>query len=543
MNWNYLIILSLLSFFSYTQLPADEYDQENYKPENRNIVIDETNLPIVFINTCSDGQIPQIIHKDYRIAVRMKIINNADGINYGDTLLYPNQTTDYEGWIGIKYRGNSSFSLSPKKPYGFKTYKTKDIEGSKEKVSILGLPKDNNWVLLAPYNDRSMIRDALMFQLARPYFEYVPRVRHCEVILDGCYYGVYILTEKPSKGKNRLNLDDPGIDGDELTGGYQIEIDRNDEEHWHTSKYLAVDKNGKQYTQWNTINFLYKHPEYDDMMPNYPQQLEYINNQIDCMEDALASENFKDYTEGYRKYLDPVSFVDQQLSQEFSNNVDGYRLSTNIYKHRDSVNPLFKTTLWDFNIAFGNADYNGGNLTDFWVYQNTYITSTNAMQKVPFWWMRLMEDSKYVELLKDRWKKYRQEFYSTQHIEMTIDSLVSQLDMKGARERNFQAWPLWNKWVWPVPNYTTVNTYEKEIQYIKKWIKERLAWMDEQLDCNPTVIDNLKKENNNKNIIGYYNLQGIKLNSPSNKNITIIRYNDGSSRKILIKNNLSHITE
>ena len=67
--------------------------------------------------------------------------------------------------------------------------------------------------------------------------------------------------------------------------------------------------------------------------------------------------------------------------------------------------------------------------------------------------------------------------------------------------------------------------------------------MDEQLDCNPTVIDNLKKENNNKNIIGYYNLQGIKLNSPSNKNITIIRYNDGSSRKILIKNNLSHITE
>lgn len=36
----------------------------------------------------------------------MKIISNADGVNYGDTVAHPNQTIDYEGWVGIKYRGS-----------------------------------------------------------------------------------------------------------------------------------------------------------------------------------------------------------------------------------------------------------------------------------------------------------------------------------------------------------------------------------------------------------------------------------------------------
>lgn len=528
-----LPLLLVFVIVSFTEVNADNYDPNNYKPENTNVVLNETNLPIVFINTNTEGTKPQVIHKDYRIVARMKVINNADGINYGDTLQHPDQTVDYEGWIGIKYRGNSSFDMSPKKPFGFRTYKTKDINGSKEKVAIMGMPKDNNWVMLAPYNDRSMIRDALMFQLARPYFEYVPRLRHCEVILDGCYYGIYIMTEKPSKGKGRLNLDDPGTEGDELTGGYQLEIDRNDEEHWYTSKHYAVDKDGNQYDAYYKIHFLYKHPEYDDMMPDYPQQLEYIQHQIDLMEDALAGDNFKDPINGYRKYLSPVSFIDQQLSQEFANNVDGYRLSTNIYKHRDSVDPQFKTTLWDFNIAFGNADYCNAYLTDFWVYQNTYFTATNAYQKIPFWWMRLMQDFEYVNQLKQRWVEYRQGTFSDDHIVMAIDSLVNQLEIGGARERNYQAWPLWNKYVWPVPNYETVNTYEKEIATLKEWIKKRVKWMDEQLeyDSQSSGISNYVVSGHPKTIIGYYTLQGKRIEKPQ-KGIIIVCYDDGSTNKI-----------
>ena len=207
----------------------DAWDEDNYKPYNTDVVLEKTNLPIVFVNTRDVDGNTTAIHKAYRVSVRMKIIDNINGLNYGDTIAYAGQRVDYEGWVGIKYRGSSSFSQSDKKPYGFRTLKTSDANGEKDKVKLLGMPKDNNWVLLAPYHDRSLLRDPLVYQLARPYFEFTPKCKFCELILDGTYYGVYILCEKPGKGKNRLNLTDPGDSDDELTGDYMVCIDREDE--------------------------------------------------------------------------------------------------------------------------------------------------------------------------------------------------------------------------------------------------------------------------------------------------------------------------
>ena len=512
---------------------ADSYDANNYKPnKSSSIKISETNLPIVFLDTKCGGSQTQVIHKDYRIAVRMKIIDNKNGINYGDTIAHPGQKVDFEGWIAVKYRGNSSFSNSKKKPYGFKTMETSDVDGKKLKTKILGMPKDNDWVLLAPYSDRSMIRDVLMYELARPYFEYTPRARHCELILDGTYYGVYIMTERVRKGKNRLNLDDPGDSGDELTGGYQLEVDRADEDHIYNSKYHTRDANGQEFWYNGNVNFQYKHPEYDEMEPSHHVQRQYIENQIDKMEDALASSNFKDPETGYRKYIDVTSFIDFELSQEVALNVDGYRLSTNIYKRRDSVDPRFKTALWDFNIAFGNADYYSGDQTNFWIYQNGKIDYTDPT-KAPFWWSRMMEDPEYVKALKNRWAEYRHNTYRDEHITAVIDSLVNMLDAKGARERNCNAWKIWDENIWPVPNWRTVNTWEKEISNLKSWISKRIEWMDKQLEYDPTGVV-LPTAEMNKEIVGYYNLQGLQLPKPQS-GIVIVRYKDGTSQKVVVR--------
>jgi len=525
------MLFILLITFEYTVVAfADEYDPNNFRPKSDGIKINETNLPIVFIDTKYGAEQTRIIHKDYAIAARMKIISNDNGINHGDTLAYPNQKIDYEGWISIRYRGNTSFSASKKKPFQIRTLKTNDVNGKKEKVEIMGMPKDNKWVMLAPYNDRSQIRDALMFQLARPFFDYVPRVRHCEVILDGYYYGIYVMAEKPDKGKYRLNLDDPGIEGDELTGGYQLEIDRDDEPYYYRSKQILKDENGIPYTYNNSIVFQYKNPEYEDMKP---EQLQYIQQKIDLMEMSLVSEDFKNPETGYRKYLDPISFIDQQLCQEVSGNIDGYRLSTNIYKQRDSQNPYFKTTLWDFNLAFGNAMQMGGTLTDYWVYKNTYVSSYDY--KVPFWWSRMMEDSWYVEQLKSRWTQYREGSFSNEHIEVAIDSLVNHLKVNGALDRNNQTYDMFGEeWVWPVPNFETVNTYEKEINNLKSWLQERIIWLDKQLNYT-NDINSLKRDDNNKKIIGYYNLHGIRIQRPPFHGVYIIRYHDGSFKKITTK--------
>ena len=167
------------------------------------------------------------------------------------------------------------------------------------------------------------------------------------------------------------------------------------------------------------------------------------------------------------------------------------------------------------------------------MYQNTYFTSTNAYQKVPFWWMRLMQDSEYVNQLKERWVEYRCGAFSDENIMTVIDSLVNLLEIGGAKARNYQAWPVWNKYVWPVPNYQTVNTYEKEITTLKDWIKRRVEWMDEQLDfkSQSAGISNYTIYNQPKRIIGYYTLQGMRIEKPQ-KGVVIVCYNDGSTTKI-----------
>lgn len=508
--------LMMLAFFSIPAL-ADSYDPDNYKPEVDTTKIEQTNLPIIFIDTRYGNEETTVIHKDWRVAARMKIINNANGINYGDTVAHPGQTVDYEGWIAIRYRGNSSFNNSAKKPYNFKTMETADVEGEKMKASLLGMPKDNTWVLLAPYIDRSLLRDVLVWQLARPYFDYTPRCRYCELVLDGVYYGIFVLAENIRKGKNRLNLDDPGLSGDALTGGYQLQIDRNDEEHYYTLKYPAQDSLGRTYPYFNKIYLQYKHPEYDEMTQ---EQLDYIHNRIDAMEDALASPQFADPENGYRQYLDPSSFIDQQLSQEISGNVDGYRLSTNIYKHRDSQDPRFKTALWDFDLAFGNSNSANAKGTDFWRYQNSYITNYNAINKVPFWWMRLMEDPAYVTQLKERYAQYRQENYSTQHIVATIDSITTLLSTGGALERNNTTWKMFKS-----------STYDMQILQLKYWILRRLEWIDHQLGYDLIGII-MPTSDFNKRIVGYYTLKGERVEVPPANSIIIVRYSDGTFRKI-----------
>ena len=461
-------------------VPVQAQRWDNYRPDNRNVKLTVTNLPIVYLDTRKVTGSRQTIDREERISVHMKIIDNGEGqLNYADTTSNPGQKKDYDGWVGLRYRGNSSFTMSDKKPYSFKTLNgTYEAGGKKQKVSLLGMGKDNDWALLAPYSDKSMMRDLLALTLAKPYMEFVPTGRYCEVILDDIYYGVYILSERVTSGKKRLNLDDPGDEGDALTGGYQVEVDRNDEDHVYTSKHYPRRSNGYEIT-WRDIVFQYKSPEYEDMNST---QLNYLHSRIDAMEDVLAGSNYKDPVNGYASQMDVMSFIDHQLSQEFAHNVDGYRLSTNLYKHRDSVDPRWKTSLWDFNIAFGNADYYDGSATNTWVYlmndeNDNFFWNDDRLQ--PFWWVRLMTDPAYEQKLKNRWTQYRHENYTNEHIFAMVDSLSNRLTAKGAEGRNSQAWPRWNTYVWP--NAYVASSFTNEISHLKQWITNRLTWMDSKL--------------------------------------------------------------
>ena len=447
----------------------------NYPPDDEDVQLTQTNLPIVWIDV--DGN---YIDRDERITARMKIIHNGEGqLNYADTVAHPGQTVDYEGYIALRYRGFSSYNQSDKKPYSFRTLSQPyDSVYDKKKVKILGMGKDNNWALLAPYHDKSMVRDLLGFEIARPWMEYTPQGRFCELYLDGTYYGVYILSEVVSKGKHRLNLDDPGDEGDALTGGYLMEVSRF-EDMYCLSRYYPVDNNGQPYKD-RYILFEHKEPDYEDM--NW-KQIEYIRGAINRMEGAFASSDFMDPEIGYRKYIDVQSFMDYQIVEEVGHNVDAYRLSAKFYKQRDSIDSRFKMAVWDLNLAFGNARYSDG---DTWVYTLNPIFYSQRGEMIPFWWYKLNSDPKYTAALKARWAQYRRNNLRLDRIMATIDSLTNEVTCCGAVDRNSEAWPRWGVSVWP--HYVVSNSYEDEIAYLKRWLTHRIAWMDSQFGFDPNAL-------------------------------------------------------
>ncbi len=456
----------LLMVMSLVLWACDKPVVANFPPDDIGVKLDSTNLPIVWIEVGGDS-----IMRDKRIEGRMKIIYNGEGrLNYADTLAHPGQHIDYDGYIALRHRGNSTYNNSPKKPYSFRTLEERLRKGGKKrKVSLLCMGKDNNWALLAPYADKSMIRDLLTFELARPWMEYVPQGRHCELFIDGIYYGVYVLAEVVSKGTHRLDLRSPGESGDALTGDYLMEVDC-DDDVTYTSKFPPVDLTGKPYVD-RRILFQYKSPDRDDLSRG---QLSYINRRIDAMEAALARGD-------YRRHIDVMSFIDYQLMMEVSHNVDGYRLSGKFYKRRDSVDPRFKMTIWDTDLAYGNADHRDGWRSDTWVYQNNdLLYQQQEIYLVPFWWYRLNSDADYTAQLKARWAEYRNSNLSTERVMATVDSLAAVLTSHGAEHRNSQAWPRWGVKVWP--NHYVAADYDDEIAYIKQWLMQRLAWMDQQLD-------------------------------------------------------------
>ena len=451
---------------------------DNYAPDNKKVRLTSTNLPIVWITV--DGQ---YIDSNERITARMKILHNGNGqLNYADTVAHPGQKIDYEGYVALRYRGSSSFSMSDKKPYSFRPL-TAPLEagGEKKKVNILGMGKDNNWALLAPYADKSMMRDLLTFELARQWMEYTPQGRYCELFLDGIYYGVYILSEVVSKGKHRIDLPDPGESGDDLTGGYIMEVDRA-EGVTHVSKYHPVSSRGTPYTN-RYIYFQYKSPDYDELNS---EQVKYIKNRIDQMESALW--NYRPSGETtYEKYIDVTNFIDYQLAEEFCHNVDAYRLSGKFFKRRDSEDPRFKMVVWDMNLAYGNANYNEAWRTDTWMYKNNDIMySAYETYLIPFWWYKLNSNPSYISALKKRWAQYRRSNLRQERVLAVVDSLANVITSHGAEQRNSQAWPRWGVWVWP--NYYVASNYADEVAWLKQWITDRIAWMDSQLGFDPAAV-------------------------------------------------------
>lgn len=422
-----------------------------------------SHLPLLIINT--NGQ---TIQNDPRIIANLKVINNGAGnLNF-----LVDAPTDYDGQISIEIRGMSSQGF-PKKSYSFET---QNPDTSNNNVSLLGMPEENDWVLYGPYSDKTLLRNVITYMLAREMGNWASHTEFCELYLNQQYQGLYVMMEKVKPDDDRVDIDKLDLDdnaGDSLTGGYMLKIDwRNNGPYDWISPVVSFNGN------YLDLRHQFEYPDREDITLT---QGTYIENYVTNFETNLIDIGFTDPQDGYRKYIDVHSFIDFFIVNEITNNIDGYRLSTFLTKVRDSRGgKLFAGPVWDFNLGFGNANYGNGWLTSGWALYNP-----NVIADIPFYWKRLEEDPKYLDLVRCRWDQLRQTVLDTTKIMNQIDSLVNV--MGDAIDRNFTRWNVLGSYVWP--NYYVGSTYQEEVAWMKNWIKQRLDWIDNNLQGSASYCE------------------------------------------------------
>jgi len=383
----------------------------------------------------------------------------------------------FEGIIGIEIRGETS-QFFDKKSYGIETWDTQynDID-----VSLLGFPEEEDWILYGPYSDKSLIRNKIIYELSELMGNYTSRTEFVELTINYEYKGLYIFMEKLKRDKNRIDiskLEENDTDENTISGGYIIKIDKSDMEDGSYTDYNSFQSKYDVFGKLDgdkKINFNYEYPKPDEI---HAKQKTYIKNYFEEFENSLAGNNFKDPNEGYRKYINENSFIDFFILNELSNNVDGYRLSTYLYKDRGekmNIGPI-----WDFNLSFGNADYCGGDRYDLWCYKFNE-RCLGDLWNVPFWWDRILEDEKFIVNLKNRWNDLRGNILSEENLMNIIDIKYSLLNNEtDVIKKNFEKWKIFGVYIWP--NSFVGNNYYEEIDFLKNWIKNRVSWLDEEIN-------------------------------------------------------------
>jgi hypothetical protein len=429
----------------------------------------DSNLPILIIKTDGNAE----IQDQPRIFATMKIIYAGEGQrNYVSDENEPS-VLNYNGRIEIEIRGSSSQFLS-KKQYSLTTLLSDNT--SKNNVSLLGMPEENDWVLNGLAFDASYIRDYLSYTLSRNIGNYAPRTKYCEVIINGDYRGLYLLQEKIKADDNRVDIVKIATKDNtlpDLSGGYITKADKftgEDPAAWTVSSYLGS----------NDVSFIHEMPKPSAITAT---QNNYIKSRFEKLQSTVSNSSI---TEGFPSVIDIPSFIDFMLINELAANVDAYQFST--YFHKDKNGKLRAGPLWDLNLTYGNDLFFWGldrSKTYLWQFDN----GDNVGAR---FWKDLFNNSVYKCYLSKRWNQLTKNGAQLHlaSIETLIDETVENISEAIVREQ--EKWP-------------TGSDHSSDISGIKTFLADRITWMNSSMgsfaSCNniqtpPLVITRIMYQPN-----------------------------------------------
>ena len=384
-----------------------------------------TNLPTVSIHT-KDGAIPT--DKEHQIVSQLTIISDN-----GTKLLSEPGT--------IRERGNASRDF-PKKPYRIKFDK---------KQHVLDAPaKAKKWTLINNYGDKTLMRNLLAFELSRRLgMPYTPYGTAVDVLLNGEYKGCYQLCDQIQVHKKRVNVtemtpeDNSGI---ALTGGYLVEVD------------AYADRENSWFRSNSRNPVTIKSPSEDSITTD---QRNYIRAHFNKMENDLD------------RYVDKNTFLRHFLVGELSGNTDTY-WSLYMYKERDD-DTMYTGPVWDFDIAFDNdyRTYPVNNKSDY-IYRSGGSYAGTMKQMVDIF---VLQNQTSQAKLLEIWDQARRTHVTEESLVAYIDQLEEELE--ASQRLNFMRWPILNTKVHMNPK--TWGSYKAEVENVRRFMKERLTWMDKRL--------------------------------------------------------------
>ena len=328
----------------------------------------------------------------------------------------------------IRGRGNSTWNM-PKKPYRI------DFP---EETSLFGLAKAKKWVLLANYQDPTLLMNDVAFQLGRLLgLAFNHSSIHVELFINGTHRGNYQLTEQNEVGAGRVDID--------TNGGFLVEMDTYfDEDYQFVTDHLRLP-------------VMVAEPEL-----NSENEMEYIRVAMQGMEDALFAPDFPN--NAYEEHTDVHSLINYMLVNEVVRNQElGHPKSTYCYKEANTK--IKWGPLWDFDWAFG---YNESNAyfvkTNLLFYQGNSDTRPGAR-----FFSRWMEIPAFRASYKARWREVRPQVAG---ITAYIDEKAAWLDQSQALNFSIPA-------ATPV---TRNKSYPQLINQMKAWLQERIIFLDAEIE-------------------------------------------------------------
>ena len=409
----------------------------------------EPQVPVIRITTQNGAQI--LDKKNYIKGT--VVIEDPAGMYWDTPRVELHMTKDKHG---IRGRGNTTWDM-PKKPYKLKF---------DEKVSIFGLGEDKEWVLLANYADKTLLRNVVAMKLSEIVgMPWTPAMLPVEVYLNGEYLGCYTFSEHKKVSEHRVNLnivDESANSGVEITGDYYMEIEQNQDE---TTCF---------YTEVCGIPMMFSDPE----VPT-DAQLQYVKGYFKEAETALRSSNFKDPETGWQKYIDIETFAKAYLVNELVKNIDGnMRKSSFITKKRNDKFQMYH--LWDYDLALGNCDYLDDEFgatdgPEGWFIKDYTWARYSPVGKHHQWFTILTKDPAFCKRVKEIWNENHAQL---SNIPTFIDEMAKYID--DAQERNFKKWNILYIDVWP--NVFASGSYNEHVEYLKDYYTTRFNWLNSRFN-------------------------------------------------------------